>query len=146
MAFQHLQPELHQFSLSHMAAIETKEALVQAFSLLPEEKLSKLCSLLSVRDTGVDGVLYKKDFILEIIAEKYEKKTSQLDSINNLALYPTEVSRLYSMAKFQIITLLSFFFFPILSNRKSSGMTLSFGLSFILGSTAWLCRSSTCSF
>ena len=92
MAFQHLQPELLQFSLSHIAAIESKGALVQAFSRLPEEKLSKICSLLSVRDTGVDGIPYKKDFILEIIAEKYEKKTSQIDSINNLALYPTEAS------------------------------------------------------
>lgn len=91
LAFQHFQPELHQFCLSTLSNIETREALVKTFSVLSEEKLAHLCTLLSIRSTGVNGAPYPKDFVLDLIADKFERKTSQLDAINNLPLYPTEV-------------------------------------------------------
>jgi len=91
LAFQHFLPELRQFSLSPLSANETREALVKTFSVLTEDKLRQLCSHLAIRSTGVDGAPYSSDFLLGLIAEKHEKKVSQLDAINNLPLYPTEV-------------------------------------------------------
>jgi len=91
IAFQHYQPTLQRFALSHIGGIETKASLAEHFSLLSDEQLAAFCTHLNLRNEGIDSVKYSREFIIEILVSRFEKKTSQLDAINNMPLYPDEL-------------------------------------------------------
>ncbi|GAB6024502.1 hypothetical protein CHUAL_009656 [Chamberlinius hualienensis] len=86
ISFKHF-PELRRFSLSNIASVDTKESLFKHFSALSKEKLHELCSHLALVPKGKEE---DKDFLLELITSKHERRISQLEALNEMPLYPTE--------------------------------------------------------
>ncbi|CAG8451805.1 2657_t:CDS:10 [Dentiscutata heterogama] len=93
-AFKHFKDSLQLLALSNLSAIETREDLLSHFEPLNHQTIIQLCDLLSIRTKKLaDDELnehYDKDFLIEVLIEKFEKRTSQIDAINALPLYPDE--------------------------------------------------------
>ncbi|XP_078089396.1 RNA helicase aquarius isoform X3 [Mustelus asterias] len=90
-AFAHF-PELHDFALSNVAAVDTRESLVRHFgSLSPNtlhEVASYLCLLPSLPEE--ENTCYEKEFLLEMLVSRHERRISQIQQLNEMPLYPTE--------------------------------------------------------
>ena len=54
------------------------------------------------------GVGQTKEYLLEVLVSAFEKKLSQFDAINDMPLYPNEVSRTFDENKHQLDTSLFF--------------------------------------
>ena len=71
--------------------------------MLSHDEIIRLCGFLHIRtkklisesedDKGEGNYLYDKEFLIEALVEKFEKRTSQIDAINAMPLYPDEVIR-----------------------------------------------------
>ncbi|CAG8690002.1 1367_t:CDS:10, partial [Gigaspora rosea] len=89
-----LQDSLQLLALSNLSAIETREDLLSHFEPLDNQTIIQLCDLLSIRTKKLDddelNEYYDKDFLIEVLIGKFEKRTSQIDAINALPLYPDE--------------------------------------------------------
>eukprot|EP00061_Rhincodon_typus_P019061 g48504.t1 len=90
-AFAHF-PELHDFALSNVAAVDTRESLVKHFGSLSANTLHKvasnLCLLPSLPEAEI--TCYNKLFLLEMLVSRHERRTSQIQQLNEMPLYPTE--------------------------------------------------------
>ncbi|CAG8455667.1 2479_t:CDS:10 [Acaulospora colombiana] len=91
IAFQHFKDSLQLLALSNLSSIENREDLISHFGPLDIKEIIRLCELLNIRYNrlGDDGV-YDKEFLLEVLIGKFEKRVSQIDAINSLPLYPDE--------------------------------------------------------
>ncbi|KAJ3080056.1 hypothetical protein HK102_003346, partial [Quaeritorhiza haematococci] len=110
IAFTRFKDVLEDFALANTASVETGEALREAFGSLPDEELRRLCGIVHVRmkkveiegddeeegskeKMDVDGegdVYYSREFLVQLLVSKYEKRVSQAELINSLPLYPDE--------------------------------------------------------
>lgn len=75
-----------------MASIETRQDLLWHFEPLSEETLVKLCNSLGIRSAPLDISIDvdTKDFLINVLITKYEKRVSQIKKINSQPLYPDE--------------------------------------------------------
>lgn len=93
-AFRYLKDSLQLLALSNLSAIETREDLLSHFEPLDNQTIIQLCDLLSIRTKKLEddelNEYYDKDFLIEVLIGKFEKRTSQIDAINALPLYPDE--------------------------------------------------------
>lgn len=96
VAFRHFREELPELPLANLGSIETREDLLWHFNALSTETLSRLCDALDIRGEfiveSVADKLDKKQFLLENLIAKYEKRVSQIERINAMPLYPDEVN------------------------------------------------------
>ncbi|CAG8640369.1 3664_t:CDS:10, partial [Ambispora leptoticha] len=77
--------------LSNLASIERRSDLHRHFDSLSYEELIRLCEHLNIRTQKLAGEgSYDKDFLVEVLITKYEKRKSQIDMINSTPLYPDE--------------------------------------------------------
>ncbi|XP_046849502.1 RNA helicase aquarius-like isoform X2 [Xenia sp. Carnegie-2017] len=84
-------PELYNFSLSNVASVDTREALLKQFEPLEERKLHDICAHLNLLPKLEDKQsCLDKDLLLEILISRHERRLSQIDALNNMPLYPTE--------------------------------------------------------
>ncbi|XP_077538456.1 RNA helicase aquarius [Haemaphysalis longicornis] len=86
-------PDLRQFSLSNVANVDSQDKLLKHFGPLKTEDLHRLAaSLFLVPALGPEGQgsPYSHAFLKELLISRHEKRQSQLDSLNELPLYPTE--------------------------------------------------------
>uniref|UniRef100_A0A4W3HYW8 RNA helicase aquarius n=1 Tax=Callorhinchus milii TaxID=7868 RepID=A0A4W3HYW8_CALMI len=90
-AFAHF-PELHDFALSNVAAVDTRESLVKLFGSLNPNTLHQVASYLCLLPTLPEGEnsCYEKEFLLEMLVSRHERRTSQIQQLNEMPLYPTE--------------------------------------------------------
>ncbi|XP_048393345.1 RNA helicase aquarius isoform X3 [Stegostoma tigrinum] len=90
-AFAHF-PELHDFALSNVAAVDTRESLVKHFGSLSANTLHKVASNLCLLPSlpEADNTSYEKLFLLEMLVSRHERRTSQIQQLNEMPLYPTE--------------------------------------------------------
>ncbi|XP_018583353.2 RNA helicase aquarius isoform X2 [Scleropages formosus] len=90
-AFAHF-PELQDFALSNVAAVDTRESLIKHFGLLSPNTLHKvgsyLCLLPELGDQ--EDTTYDKEFLLELLVSRHERRISQIEQLNQMPLYPTE--------------------------------------------------------
>ena len=86
--FKDFPEDMRKFYLSSIANASSREQLLTHFSNLKAEDLIKICLKLGIIDSETE--VSDKSELLESIAFIYEKHTSQLESLNQLALYPTE--------------------------------------------------------
>lgn len=75
-----------------MASIETRQDLLWHLEPLSEDVLTRLCNLLGLRSAPLDITIGidTKSFLINVLVSKYQKRASQIESINNQPLYPDE--------------------------------------------------------
>uniref|UniRef100_A0A8C5HMY1 RNA helicase aquarius n=1 Tax=Gouania willdenowi TaxID=441366 RepID=A0A8C5HMY1_GOUWI len=90
-AFSHF-PELRDFALSNVAAVDTRESLTKHFGPLSPNMLHQVASYLCLlpelpegQDTTID-----KEVLLELLVSRHERRISQIEQLNSMPLYPTE--------------------------------------------------------
>lgn len=83
--------DLQDFSIANVASIDTRAALKKHFSLLDDLSLHKICAHLNLLPFPEnEETTYKTDFFLELLITKHERRPSQLETVNEMPLYPTE--------------------------------------------------------
>ncbi|XP_043929809.1 RNA helicase aquarius isoform X2 [Protopterus annectens] len=90
-AFAHF-PELHDFALSNVAAVDTRDSLQKIFGPLSPNSLHKVASYLCLLPALPENVdtTYEKEFLLELLVSRHERRISQIQQLNQMPLYPTE--------------------------------------------------------
>ena len=88
LVFKDFPEEMRKFYLSSIASVSTRDQLLTYFSNLEFDQLKTLCVQLGIIDQETEDC--DKTELLESIAFVYEKHVSQLESLNQLPLYPTE--------------------------------------------------------
>ncbi|CAG8601288.1 9980_t:CDS:10 [Paraglomus brasilianum] len=91
IAFQHFGDKLKLLALANLSSIERRPDLYRHFNAIDHPEIIKLCELLNIRTTRLnDNSPYDKDFLIEVLIGRFEKRTSQIDAINAMPLYPDE--------------------------------------------------------
>ncbi|KAE8290116.1 Intron-binding protein aquarius Intron-binding protein of 160 kDa [Larimichthys crocea] len=90
-AFAHF-PELHDFALSSIAAVDTRESLTKHFGHLSPNTLHQVASYLCLLPELPEGqdTTYEKEVLLELLVSRHERRISQIEQLNQMPLYPTE--------------------------------------------------------
>nr|XP_018901599.1 PREDICTED: intron-binding protein aquarius [Bemisia tabaci] len=88
-------PELRSFSLSNVARVDTREDLIKHFGPLSEPQLQAIARYLYLLPPAERSALenwYRldKQFLLELLISRHERRVSQLEDLNSMPLYPTE--------------------------------------------------------
>eukprot|EP00066_Takifugu_rubripes_P001547 XP_003962796.1 PREDICTED: intron-binding protein aquarius [Takifugu rubripes] len=90
-AFVHF-PDLQDFALSNVAAVDTRESLNKIFGNLSPNSLHKVASYLCLLPDLPEGqdTTYENEFLLELLVTHHERRISQIEQLNQMPLYPTE--------------------------------------------------------
>ncbi|NXD05701.1 AQR helicase, partial [Nothocercus nigrocapillus] len=90
-AFAHF-PELYDFALSNVAAVDARESLLKCFGPLSPNVLHQVASHLCLLPALPEGgdTAYEKEFLLELLVSRHERRISQIQQLNQMPLYPTE--------------------------------------------------------
>ncbi|XP_061752043.1 RNA helicase aquarius isoform X2 [Nerophis ophidion] len=90
-AFAHF-PELHDFALSNVAAVDTRESLTKHFGSLSPNTLHRVASYLCLLPELPEGqdTTHEKKVLLELLVSRHERRISQIEQLNQMPLYPTE--------------------------------------------------------
>ena len=97
-------PEMRKFSLATVASIDDRSSLAKHFGGLKKETLYDVAEYLflvpprdaentsqsSQCDAKNASASYDRDFLVELLISRHEKRESQLQEINEMPLYPTE--------------------------------------------------------
>uniref|UniRef100_A0A4W6EM52 RNA helicase aquarius n=1 Tax=Lates calcarifer TaxID=8187 RepID=A0A4W6EM52_LATCA len=85
-------PELHDFALSNVAAVDTRESLTKHFGHLSPNTLHQVASYLCLLPELPEGqdTTYEKEVLLELLVSRHERRISQIEQLNQMPLYPTE--------------------------------------------------------
>ncbi|XP_048583484.1 RNA helicase aquarius-like [Nematostella vectensis] len=84
-------PELHEFAMSNIAGIDTRDALLKHFGQLSNKTLHKVAAYLKLLPSPDEKAQEEdREFLLEMLVSRHEKRLSQIDAINDMPLYPTE--------------------------------------------------------
>ncbi|XP_071509741.1 RNA helicase aquarius-like [Diadema antillarum] len=85
-------PDLKQFAMSNVASIDTRETLTKHFTKLSPSDLHRFAAFLHLlppldeeEETSLD-----KSFLLDLMVSHHERRISQIQSLNETPLYPTE--------------------------------------------------------
>nr|XP_027195833.1 RNA helicase aquarius-like [Dermatophagoides pteronyssinus] len=85
--------------LASVASIDNRNKLLKYFSLINENRLIMLCHHLEIgldNNEQIDKIcnyfhnLKRKDILLEILVDRYQRYDSQIKSLNQMPLYPNE--------------------------------------------------------
>ncbi|KAG2235903.1 P-loop containing nucleoside triphosphate hydrolase protein [Thamnidium elegans] len=92
VAFRQFKDEIKELPLANLASIETRKDLLWHLEPLSEQTLIRLCDALCIRSTPVDMSLdvESKEFLMNVLVEKYQKRESQIKKINSQPLYPDQ--------------------------------------------------------
>uniref|UniRef100_A0A5F9C7S8 RNA helicase aquarius n=1 Tax=Oryctolagus cuniculus TaxID=9986 RepID=A0A5F9C7S8_RABIT len=90
-AFAHF-PELYDFALSNVAEVDTRDSLVKFFGPLSSNTLHQVASYLCLLPTlpKNEDTTFDKEFLLELLVSRHERRISQIQQLNQMPLYPTE--------------------------------------------------------
>ncbi|KAJ8289040.1 hypothetical protein COCON_G00016990 [Conger conger] len=90
-AFAHF-PELQDFALSNVAAVDTRESLSKQFGHLSPNTLHRVASYLCLLPELPEGqdTTHEKEVLLELLVSRHERRISQIEQLNQMPLYPTE--------------------------------------------------------
>lgn len=87
-------PDLRLFALSNVANIDTRESLEKHFGGLNGKILREIASWLSLvpdkLEKPFDWHRVDETFLRELLISRHERRISQLESLNEMPLYPTE--------------------------------------------------------
>ncbi len=83
---------MRKFSLATVASIDDRRSLAKHFGGLKKETLYDVAEYLFLvppRDNELEKT-FDRDFLIELLISRHEKRESQLQEINEMPLYPTE--------------------------------------------------------
>ncbi|XP_037087891.1 RNA helicase aquarius-like [Pollicipes pollicipes] len=88
-------PGLRQFSLSNVASVDTREQLTKQFGGLTNRQLHEVAAFLALlpdppAQADAEKPQYETELLLEMLVSRHERRTSQLQALNEMPLYPTE--------------------------------------------------------
>ncbi|XP_029848929.3 RNA helicase aquarius [Ixodes scapularis] len=86
-------PDLRRFALCNVANVDTREKLLNHFGTLQTKDLHAIAAslfLVPAPKSDSEGSPYSHSFLKELLISRHEKRQSQLDSLNEMPLYPTE--------------------------------------------------------
>lgn len=87
-------PDLKIFALSNVASVDTRDALEKHFGALNANNLKEIASFLNlVPDELTDPFKWHRldeEFLKELLISRHQRRTSQLEALNEMPLYPTE--------------------------------------------------------
>ena len=85
-------PEMRKFALATVASIDDRDNLAGHFKDLPKETLYAIAEFLYLvpDQTMINLDDYDRDFLVELLIARHEKRDSQLQELNEMPLYPTE--------------------------------------------------------
>ncbi|XP_037896069.1 RNA helicase aquarius [Glossina fuscipes] len=88
-------PDLRLFALSNVASVDSREALERHFGNLDGDALKQIASFLNLvpEDVKTPFQWHRLDsrFLKELLITRHERRCSQLDALNEMPLYPTEL-------------------------------------------------------
>ncbi|GAB1609948.1 RNA helicase aquarius [Argonauta hians] len=84
--------DLQDFAIANVASIDTRQALLKHFSAIDNpQSLHKICCHLNLLPfSQSEKSAFKTDFLLELLISRHQRRPSQLETINEMPLYPTE--------------------------------------------------------
>ncbi|XP_022090524.1 intron-binding protein aquarius-like [Acanthaster planci] len=84
--------DLRRFSLSNVASVDTRKALSSHFEKLTTSQLHQFAAHLHLLPPLPEGTetVYEKEFLLELMVSRHERRQSQIQVLNETPLYPTE--------------------------------------------------------
>ncbi|KAK9877997.1 hypothetical protein WA026_020211 [Henosepilachna vigintioctopunctata] len=88
-------PDLYNFSLANVASINTRKSLLKHLEPMDSNSLHLIASYLSlVAPPGKESTSCEvnKEFLIELLVSRHERRISQLDALNEMPLYPTETT------------------------------------------------------
>ena len=88
IVFKDYPEEMRKFYMSNISAVDSRDEIMKHFDNLSQEQLTQLCVKIGIIDDESKSA--EKKILLEMLAFVYEKYTSQLQSMNEMPLYPTE--------------------------------------------------------
>ncbi|XP_055384835.1 RNA helicase aquarius [Condylostylus longicornis] len=87
-------PDLKIFTIKNVANVDSHEILQKHFSALDQENLRNIASFLKLVPNTTEKQLewhrLDKEFLVELLVSRHERRVSQLESLNKMPLYPTE--------------------------------------------------------
>jgi intron-binding protein aquarius len=83
--------QLRKFALSNVAAIDNRVELKRHLSVLSDEELRQLCQHLNLLGPRNSTGRESREFLLELIISKHERRLSQVEAINERSVYPDEM-------------------------------------------------------
>ncbi|XP_058061541.1 RNA helicase aquarius [Anopheles bellator] len=88
-------PNLRLFALSNVATVDTRESLEKHFGALSNESLREIARYLNLipDEPGKPPFQWHRtdeEFLRELLISRHERRVSQLESLNEMPLYPTE--------------------------------------------------------
>ncbi|KAM8833729.1 RNA helicase aquarius isoform 2-T3 [Synchiropus picturatus] len=85
-------PELQDFALANVAAVDTRDSLKKHFGHLSPNTLHRVASYLCLLPELPEGqeTTYEKEVLLELLVSRHERRISQIEQLNQMPLYPTE--------------------------------------------------------
>ncbi|TPX49552.1 hypothetical protein SeMB42_g02582 [Synchytrium endobioticum] len=106
LAFTEFKDTLEEFALENVGSVDTAVALKAHLEKLNDDRLKSLCHILGVRTekfwsskndddhdhASMKGVVtyLDKEFLVDVLIERYKRRESHLDEINAMSLYPDE--------------------------------------------------------
>ncbi|XP_030854514.1 RNA helicase aquarius isoform X2 [Strongylocentrotus purpuratus] len=85
-------PELKRFAMSNVASIDTRKTLTKHFTQLSASDLHHFAAFLHLLPPLGDDeeTTVEKTFLLDLMVSHHERRISQIQSLNETPLYPTE--------------------------------------------------------
>ncbi|XP_055525614.1 RNA helicase aquarius [Wyeomyia smithii] len=87
-------PDLRLFALSNVANVDTRESLEKHFGALDEKSLKDIACYLNLVPEELTPQFHwhrlDEPFLRELLISRHERRVSQLESLNEMPLYPTE--------------------------------------------------------
>ncbi|XP_019878186.2 RNA helicase aquarius [Aethina tumida] len=88
-------PDLRSFALANVASVDNRTSLKKHFGALGQDKLRQIAEYLNLVPTENLQDKYKwirldEEFLRELLIFRHEKRSSQLETLNEMPLYPTE--------------------------------------------------------
>ncbi|XP_058466843.1 RNA helicase aquarius [Malaya genurostris] len=87
-------PDLRLFALSNVANVDTRESLEKHFGALDGKSLKEIACYLNLVPEELappfDWHRLDEPFLRELLISRHERRVSQLESLNEMPLYPTE--------------------------------------------------------
>ncbi|XP_055625875.1 RNA helicase aquarius [Toxorhynchites rutilus septentrionalis] len=87
-------PDLRMFALSNVANVDTRESLEKHFGALDGKSLKQIACYLNLVPEELtppfDWHRLDEPFLRELLISRHERRVSQLESLNEMPLYPTE--------------------------------------------------------
>ena len=89
ITFKHFE-NMKEFSFLSVASVDQSKKLKHYFDQMSLGELTNLCNLLHLLSKSPDHLHKDKNFLIDLMIAKYERRPSQLEAINRMPLYPTE--------------------------------------------------------